>query len=113
MADAALRSRRQGVTGRQAMDWRYGPGEWPNSLPSDQPSADTVAAYARLLDGKLSRRNFDRDRGDTLWRLLNAEVAAGRLPGEEVELLRRDHDGAYSVPLARRYLDAGQATAVT
>ena len=91
----------------------YRPGESPVSLSTDVPSADTAKAYQDLIDNiRLSLRDFGRDR-ETLWRRLDEEVSAGRLSEEEVQTLRRDHDGAYSIPLARRYLDIGQAAAVT
>ena len=95
------------------MDWRYGPGEAPVSLPMHQPNGETIQAYLRLLDEtRLSLRNFERDRGLTLWKRLDGEVAAGRLSEAEVTLLRWDTDGAYSIPLAHRYLDSAKGVAV-
>lgn len=96
------------------MDWNLGPGESSISLPADLPSPQTITAYERLLDcSRLNFENFQKERGDTLWRRLNDEVASGRLSSDEVERLRRDHDGAYTIPLARRFLETGSAATVT
>lgn len=96
------------------MDWRYRPGESPISASTDLPSGETASAFESLITNtRLSLSDFNRDRSTSLWRRLDEEIAAGRLPKEEVERLRRDHDGGFSIPLVRCYLEAGQEAAVT
>ncbi|TAD77687.1 MAG: hypothetical protein EAY70_08075 [Sphingomonadales bacterium] len=96
------------------MDWSFKPGQSPTSLASDLPSPETIAAYESLLDDvRLNFGRFDKAVSTILWRRLDDEVSRGSLSADEVYTLRRDHDGHYSIPLARRFLEADQAEAVT
>jgi hypothetical protein len=96
------------------MDWSIRPGQAPTSLASDLPSPDTLAAYEILLDDvRLNFGRFDKLRSTTVWLRLDDEVSRGSLSADEVGKLRRDHDGHYSIPLVRRFLQAGHAAAVT
>jgi len=82
-------------------------------MPSDQPDDEVVELYARLVgQAPLKFRIFQRDR-DMLWRLLDEKVAQKAISAVQVDVLRRDHDGAFTIPLAWRYLATGQAVGVT
>lgn len=95
------------------MVWMHGPGQRPLSCPTDYPSEKTLYTYQQLLKtAPLSLKDFYRDRSDRLWRALDNEVAAGVLFTKDVERLRRDVDGIYTNPLALRYLEADNATAI-
>ncbi len=96
------------------MDWSIRPGQAPTSLASDLPSPETIAVYESLLDdARLNFGRFDKAVSTTLWLKLDDEVSRGRLSKDEVDTLRRDHDGHYSLPPARRFLEAGHPEAVT
>jgi hypothetical protein len=95
---------------------------WPRDLPGIAPaisseylpSEATKAAYALLLaKAPLKMRNFMRDIEDTVWLMLDNEQLAGRLAAREVDALRADRNGDYSIPLVRRYLAVGNVTPVT
>lgn len=95
---------------------------WPNHLPGAEPdispeylpSEATKAAYARLLaNAPLKMRNFMRDIEDNAWLMLDNEHLAGRLSAREVDALRADRNGDFSIPIVRRYLAVGNAASVT
>lgn len=93
-----------------AMDWRAVPGDGDCDY---RPPAHVVSAYEDILAStKLKLKSFEKDQNE-IWRAFDVAVERGALSNDDFVNLRKDHNGHFSIPLARKYFAVGKTDAVT
>ena len=92
------------------MKWTATPGDGDFDFC---PPAHVMATFDEILaNTKFKLRDFEKDQ-NKVWRAFDVAVENGALSEDEFVMLRTDHNGHFSIPLARKYYDAGKTDAVT